>query len=139
MGGGSNAVDGAMNADNNDTTEVTSESSNQTDKDINTERCAADIEVAKINADAEIEASKNELKAVEMQCETDKYVADLESEAKMEELKNDAQRIATVDVVNAQANLTSANAEVDEAKAEQIEAEGEANNNSSSSYQEFYS
>ena len=44
MGGGSNAVDGAMNADNNDTTEVTSESSNQTDKDINTERCAADIE-----------------------------------------------------------------------------------------------
>ena len=58
----------------------------------------------------------------------------------MEELKNDAQRIATVDVVNAQANLTSANAEVREADAEVVEAEGEANDNSSSSsYQEFYS
>ena len=58
MSGGSNAVDRAMNADNNDTTEITSESSDQTDKDINTERVAGDIEVAKINADAEIAASK---------------------------------------------------------------------------------
>lgn len=139
MGGGSNKVDQAMNADNNDTTEITSEQSNQVDKDINSERCAADIEIAKTNADAEIKASENELKAVELQCETDKYVADLESEAKMEELKNDAQRIATVDVVNAQANLTSANAEVDTAEAKKIKAEGDSNDNSSSSYQQFYS
>lgn len=139
MGGGSNAVDGQMNTDNNETTEVTSGITSQADKDINTERVAGDIEVAKINADAEIEASKNELKAVEIQSKTDMYVADLEFEAKMEELKNDSQRISTVDVVNAQANLTSANAEVDEAAAEKIEAQGDSDNNSSSSYQQFYS
>ncbi len=138
MGGGSNKVDQAMNADNNDTQEVTAAGSNEVDKDINTDRIAGDVQVAQINADAEIKASENELKAVELQCETDKYVADLEFKAKQGDQKIEAQRVATVDVINAQANLTSANAEVTTADSKVIKAEGDSNDNSSS-YQEFYS
>jgi hypothetical protein len=102
------------------------------------EQSQAVIQQAELDSEARITEAEYNYKAVQAQCEADLEIAKMEYEVKMEEAKNDAMRITQVEYTNALANLTSAEAEQDEAAAKATKYELQYGGDSSGSNGDYY-
>lgn len=92
-------------------TEATVESAKiAADAQVETGRLQSEAVIEQANAELEwhLQESADNLEASLHRDETDLAIAKMEYEVKLEEAANDAMRITQVEMVNAQANLTSA-------------------------------